>query len=104
MNALLAVIVEGRQAIVVINIEAVEIFFLLYFIDSTKTLQRRPRPTPSIEAPRGEVCLSTNPMLLEGKMAHHGGDVCVPVVTTPGSIYSTSIVDNGTIYSWDEFW
>ena len=35
-------------------------------------------------------------MPLEGEKAHHGGDVCVPVVTMPGSIYSTSTVDKGS--------
>jgi hypothetical protein len=39
MNAVLAIIANGGQAIVVIDREAVEInYFLLYFIDSTKTL------------------------------------------------------------------
>jgi hypothetical protein len=40
MDAILATIVDDGQAIVVIYREAVEInYFLLYFIDSTKTLQ-----------------------------------------------------------------
>jgi hypothetical protein len=48
MNAVLAIIADGRGAIVVIYREAVEInYFFLYFIDSTKTLGRRPRPTTS---------------------------------------------------------
>jgi hypothetical protein len=48
MNAVLSIIADDRQAIVVIYREGVEInYFLLYFIYSTKTLQRRPRPTPS---------------------------------------------------------
>jgi hypothetical protein len=48
MNAVLAIFANGVRAIIVINREAVEInYFLLYFIDSTKTLWRRPRPTPS---------------------------------------------------------
>jgi hypothetical protein len=48
MNAVLAIIVDGVRAIVVIYREGVEInYFLLYFIDSTKTLRRRPHPTPS---------------------------------------------------------
>jgi len=57
--------------IVVIYIEGVEIeyYFLLYFIDSAKTLQRRHRPTPCKEAPGGAVCSSIKTMLLEGKMA-----------------------------------
>jgi hypothetical protein len=43
MNAILAIIAGGGQAIVVIDREAVEInYFLLLFIDSAKTLQRRP--------------------------------------------------------------
>ena len=48
INAVLAIIADGGRAIVVIYREGVEInYFLLYFIDSTKTLLRRPRPTPS---------------------------------------------------------
>jgi hypothetical protein len=48
MNAVLAIIVDGVRAIVVIYREGVEInYFLLYFIDSTKTLRQRPHPTPS---------------------------------------------------------
>jgi hypothetical protein len=66
MNAVLAIIANGGQAIVVINREAVEInYFLLYFIDSTKTLQRRPQPTPSTETLGGGVCLSIKTMPLE---------------------------------------
>jgi hypothetical protein len=48
MDAILATIVDGGQAIVVIYREGVEInYFLLYFIDSTKTLWQQPHPTPS---------------------------------------------------------
>ena len=74
MNAVLAIIADGRRAIVVIYREAVKInFFLLYFIDSAKTLRWQPCQTPCEEAPRGAVCS------LERKTAHHGGDVCVLV-------------------------
>jgi hypothetical protein len=39
MDAILATIVDGGQAIVVIYREGIELhYFLLYFIDSTKTL------------------------------------------------------------------
>jgi hypothetical protein len=77
MNAVLAIVANGRRAIVVIDREVVEInYFLLYFIDSTKTLQWWPWPTPSAEAPKGGVCSSIKTMPLEGEMAHHGGDVC----------------------------
>ena len=56
MNAVLAIIAGGGRAIVVIYREGVEIkYFLLYFIDSDRTLQRRPRPTPCEEAPGGAV-------------------------------------------------
>jgi hypothetical protein len=56
MNAVLAIIADGRRAIVVIDTEGEEInYFLYYFIDSDKTLRRRPRPTPSEEAPGGGV-------------------------------------------------
>ena len=77
MNAVLAIITNGRQAIVVIDREAVEMnYFLLYFIDSTETLLRQPQPTPSTEAPGVGVCLTIKTMPLEGETAHHGGDVC----------------------------
>ncbi len=43
MNAVLAIIVDGGQAIVVIDSEGVDInYFLMLFIDSAKTLRRRP--------------------------------------------------------------
>jgi hypothetical protein len=53
-------------------------YFLLYFIDSDKTLLR---PTPCEEALGGGVgvCSSIKTMALEGKRLHHGGDVCVLV-------------------------
>jgi len=70
MNAVLAIIAGGGQAIVVIYREGVEINnFLLYFIDSDKTLQRRPHPTPCEEAPGGVVCSSIKTMPLEGETA-----------------------------------
>ena len=44
----LAIIADVGRAIVVIYREGVEInYFLLYFIDSIKTLRRQPCPTPS---------------------------------------------------------
>ena len=68
MNAVLAIIADGGRAIVVIYREGVEInYFLLYFIDSAKTLQRRPRPTPCKEAPGGAVFLSVKTTPLEGE-------------------------------------
>ena len=70
INAVLAIIADGGRAIVVIYTEGEEInYFLLYFIDSDKTLQRRPRPTPCEEAPGGGVCSSIKTMALEGEMA-----------------------------------
>jgi hypothetical protein len=63
-------IADGGQAIVVIYREGVEInYVLLYFIDSAKTLRRRPRPTPCEEAPGGAVVSSIKTMPLEGKTA-----------------------------------
>jgi hypothetical protein len=59
IDALLAIIAGGRQAIVV----------LLYFIDSDKNLRRRPLPTPCGEAPGGAVCSSIKTMPPEGKTA-----------------------------------
>ena len=70
INAVLAIIADGGRAIVVIYREGVEInYFLLYFIDSDKTLRRRPRPTPCKEAPWGGVCSSIKTMALEEEMA-----------------------------------
>ncbi len=49
MNAVLAIIAGGGRAIIVIYREGVEInYCLLYFIDSTKNHQRRPRSTLSM--------------------------------------------------------
>ncbi len=70
MDAVLAIVANDGRAIVVIYTEGFEInYFLLYFIDSAKTLWRWPRPTPCKEAPGGAVCLSIKTMLLEGEMA-----------------------------------
>jgi len=70
MNAVLAIIADGGQAINVIDRVGV---------DSTKTLWRRPRPTQCALAPGGGVRSSIKTMPLEGKRLHHGGDVCVLV-------------------------
>jgi hypothetical protein len=70
MNAVLAIIANGGRAIFVITREGVEInYFLLYFIDSAKTLRRRPRSTPCEEAPRGGVCFSIKTMAQKGETA-----------------------------------
>jgi len=91
MNAILAIIADGGLAIVVIYREAVEIhWFLIYFIILYKTLWWRPRPTPSEEAPGDGVCSFVETMALEGKTAHHGGDVCVMCVSLAKSLPSRS--------------
>ena len=70
MYAILAIAASGGRAIIIIDREAVEIdCFLLYFIDSAKTLQRRPHPTPRNEAHRGAVYLSIKTMPLERETA-----------------------------------
>ena len=70
MNAVLAIIADGGQEIVVIYTEGEEInYFLLYFIDSDKTLRRWTRPTPCEEATGGGVCSSIKTMALEGETA-----------------------------------
>ena len=52
INAVLAIIVGGGRAMVVIYREGVEIsYFLLCYINSAKTLRQQPRPTPCEEAP-----------------------------------------------------
>jgi len=70
VNAILAIIACGGPAIVVINRKGVEInYCLLYFIDSTKTLQWQPLTTPCEEDPGVAVCSSIKTMPLEGKTA-----------------------------------
>ena len=70
MNAVSAIIANGKRAFVVIYTEGEEInYFLLYFIDSDKTLRWRPRPIPCEEAPGGGVCSSIKTMVLEGETA-----------------------------------
>ncbi len=57
INAVLAIIAGGGRAIVVIYKEGAEInYFLLYFIDSDKTLRRRPHPTSCEQGPGGAGC------------------------------------------------
>jgi hypothetical protein len=66
----LAIIADSGQAIVVIYREGVQInYVFLYFIDSAKTLQQRPRPTLCEEAPGGAVFLSIKITPLEGETA-----------------------------------
>jgi hypothetical protein len=80
MYAVLAIIANGGRGVFVIYREGAEInYFLLYFIDSAKTLRQRPRPTPCEEAPWGAVFVSVKTMLLEGGMACHDGNACVLV-------------------------
>jgi hypothetical protein len=70
MNAVLAIIANDGREIVIICTEGEEMnYFLLYFIDSDKTLRRRPRPTPCEEAPGGGVCSSIKTIALEGETA-----------------------------------
>jgi hypothetical protein len=70
MIAVLAIIADDGQAIVVICTEGEEInYFLLYFIDSDKTLRQRPLPAPCKEALGGGVCSSIKTMALEGETA-----------------------------------
>ena len=55
----MAIIADGGRASVVIYTVGEEInYFLLYFINSDKTLRWRPRPTPCEEAPGGAVFLN----------------------------------------------
>jgi hypothetical protein len=58
----------------------------MYLIIVFQTLRWLPRPTPSEEAPVGGVCSSMETMMLEGKTAHHGGDVCVMCVSLAKSL------------------
>ncbi len=71
MDAIVATVADGGRAIVIISIrEGVEInYFLLYFIDYSRTLLRRPRPTPCKEAPGDGVCSANKTMSLQGKTA-----------------------------------
>ncbi len=91
MDAILAIIANGRRAIVVIYREAGRnklISYSLYkFILS---LRLRPCPTPCEEAPVCGVYSSMETMPLDGKTAHHGGDVCVMCVLLAKSLPSVS--------------
>jgi hypothetical protein len=70
MDAIVATVVDGGRAIVVIYIEGVEInYFLLYFFDYARTLRRRLRPTPCKEALGSGMCSANKTMPLEGKTA-----------------------------------
>jgi hypothetical protein len=51
-----------------------------------------PRPIPHEVAPGGGVCSSMETMMLEGKMAYHGGDVCVMCVSLEQSLPRGSFV------------
>jgi hypothetical protein len=82
MNAILAIIADGRQAIVDIDIEAGRntlFSHLLYNFMLKPSMAAL--PTPCEEAPGGVICPSIKTMPLDGKTAHHGGDVCVMCVS-----------------------
>jgi hypothetical protein len=80
MNVVLAIIADGRQAIIVIDREGVEInYFLLQFIDSTKTLRRWPRPPLPRRFPGVVYARPSKPCRWRRKRLHHGRDVCVLV-------------------------
>ncbi len=86
MNAVLAIIADGGPVIVVFYREAVEIIQFLII------LRWRPCPTPSVEAPGDGVYSSMETMLLDGKTAHHGGDVCMMCVLLEKSLPSVSFL------------
>jgi len=70
LKPFLAIIADGGRVIVEIYKEGEETnYFLLYFIDSDKTLQRWLCPTPCEEAPGGGVCSSIKTMALDGETA-----------------------------------
>ena len=66
VHAVLAIIAGGGRANFVIYREGEINYFLLYFIDSAKTLRRWPLPTPCEEAPGDALFLSIKTMPLEG--------------------------------------
>jgi hypothetical protein len=80
MNAILAIIAEGGQAIIVIDREAVEInyfsFSLLILLKSFDSGFGQPllQRLPGV----GYAWL-TKPCRWRGRWLHHGGDVCVLV-------------------------
>jgi len=68
INAVLAIIADSGRGIFGKYREGVEInYFLLYFIDSAKTLRWWPRPTPCEEAPGGAVFSSIKTCCWRGK-------------------------------------
>ena len=98
MIAVLAIIADDGQAIVVICTEGEEInYFLLYFIDSDKTLQRWPRPAKRL--PGVGYVPPSKPWRWRGKLLRHGWDVCVLVAKSlpRGSFCSRQ---NGLSSSW----
>jgi len=89
MNSFLSIIANSGRAIFLVYREGVGInIFLIHLIILHQTLRWRPRPNPSEEAPRGGVCSSmeTKPLALNGKRAHHGGDVCVMCFPSSGMV------------------
>ena len=83
MNAVLAIIADGGRAIVVIYREAVEInyfFHLLYNFILNPLMAASSNP---LQRGWGGVLSSMKTMPLDGKMAHHGEDVCVICVSLP---------------------
>ena len=80
INAVLAIIADGRQAIIVIDREGVEIiifsFSLLILLKPFKDglVQPLPRRLPGVVYAR-----PSKPCRWRGKRLHHGGDVCVLV-------------------------
>ena len=78
MNAVLAIIANGGRAIVVFYREGVEInYFVLYFIDSTKTLDDGLIQPLLLKLPGVGYTRPSKPCCWRGKLLHHGGDVCV---------------------------
>jgi hypothetical protein len=80
MDAILAIIADDGQAIIVHDREAVEInYFLLYFIDSAKTLDGGLIQPLAKRLPGARYFCPSKPCRCRGKQLHHGGFVCVLV-------------------------
>ena len=89
----MATVVDGGRAIVDINIEPGRnklIYHLLYNFILNPSMAASSNPFQ--RGSWGGVCASMETMTLEGKTAHHGGDVCVMCVLLAKSLPSGSFL------------
>jgi len=84
MDVILAIIADGGRVTIVIDREAVEInYFLLYSIDSAKTLNGGLVQPLAKRLPGVQYFRPSKLHRWRGKWLHHGGDVCMLVFSYP---------------------